>query len=186
MFLSTFAASSLTATNWPEHTAGVRAIDYVGEFLRTQTGDWGDLTRLKKKTGLTHSQLSTMRQGKGNPTIDRVDRIAAAFGVEIPDIFSRRLARNLQSGDVPSGAEPDTIRTAVSYPVTAPPDLEGGPFSGGAMSSPSPLPSSPSHTVLYGLIGTLSDEQADQIIEDVLTLVRRAQGREAPPPNKKK
>ena len=81
----------------------MRAIDYLAAFLQAKTGQWGDLTRLQRQTQIAQSQLSDMRRGEGNPTLEKLDAIASAYGVDAAAIFAVPLSV-AAPGETPSAS----------------------------------------------------------------------------------
>jgi DNA-binding phage protein len=173
MNISAFADASLSETNQAVETACVRAIDYVAAFLQAKTGQWGDLTRLQRLTKIAQGQLSEMRQGKGNPTLEKLDALASAYGVDAAAIFA--LSPPDTAPDDPSARK-----------GTAEVDPAVGPRHNLATSAgPTPrkdvaavlqaVPLSPAHLTLYGLIGTLTIEEALRLRLQLVQLIERAQ-----------
>ena len=45
------------------------------------------LRQLEEKSGVSKTQINVIENGRANPTIDTLERIAAALGVSVPELL---------------------------------------------------------------------------------------------------
>lgn len=152
----------------------MRAIAYLGRFLAPRTERRGDVSWLAEQARTSQGYVSELRAGQGNPTLDVVDRLAAAYGMDTVELF-RLAADEVKSGqEVPKEANVpvssvDTVQDGTAGVDSA--SNVGGTSAdiprGQAGTQPSEDQAMPSinHRAVYGIIAALSSDELRPIAE---------------------